>query len=157
MVILIDLISFQLGALVHRGECQIQKETTTRTKVVLLGTVTPVPAPDRPGPSTAIVADNRAYLFDIGPGVVRRCESAALNRKIPAVEPGQSEVRLIFGQSHSNSPFSKSKDTLWNPIFANPKRPSKSFRGSESISAIATLRAPRLSLPRKTPVRNHRT
>ena len=59
--------------------------------------------------------------------------------------------------SHPNSPFSKSKDTLRNPILANPKRPSKSFGGSESTSAMATLRAPRLSLPSDTPARSHRT
>ena len=88
MVILIGLVSLELGPSVHRGECQIQKESTTQTKVVLLGTGTPVPDPDRSGPSTTIVVDDRAYLIDFGPGVVRRAESAALNRKIPAVEPG---------------------------------------------------------------------
>src|SRR5215831_5259763 len=88
MVILIGLVSF-------RGECQIQKESTTQTKVVLLGTGTPVPDPDRSGPSTTIVVDDRAYLIDFGPGVVRRAESAALNRKIPAVEPGNLRVAFV--------------------------------------------------------------
>src|SRR5216684_1461702 len=65
------------------------------TKVILLGTGTPRPFPDRSGPATAIVVDDRAYLIDFGPGVVRRAESAALNRKIPAVEPGNLKVAFV--------------------------------------------------------------
>jgi ribonuclease BN (tRNA processing enzyme) len=71
---------------------QAPKEPPTRTKVVLLGTGTPVPDPDRSGPATAIVVDDRAYLVDFGPGIVRRAESAALTRRIPAVEPGNLKV-----------------------------------------------------------------
>ena len=66
-----------------------------RTKVVLLGTGTPVPDPDRSGPATAIVVDDRAYLVDFGPGIVRRAELAALKRKIPAVEPGNLKVAFV--------------------------------------------------------------
>jgi ribonuclease BN (tRNA processing enzyme) len=47
-----------------------------RTKVVLLGTGTPVPDPERAGPATAIVVDDGAYLIDFGPGVVRRAKAA---------------------------------------------------------------------------------
>jgi ribonuclease Z len=47
------------------------------TKVVLLGTGTPRPFPDRSGPATAIVVGDRAYLVDFGPGVVRRAAAAA--------------------------------------------------------------------------------
>jgi ribonuclease BN (tRNA processing enzyme) len=67
-------------------------QQTSRTKVVLLGTGTPVPDPDRSGPATAIVVDDRAYLVDFGPGIVRRAESAALTRKMAAVEPGNLKV-----------------------------------------------------------------
>ena len=42
------------------------------TKVVLLGTGTPNPEPDRSGPAVAIVVNETAYLVDFGPGVVRR-------------------------------------------------------------------------------------
>jgi ribonuclease BN (tRNA processing enzyme) len=70
-------------------------QPTARTRVVLLGTGTPVPDPDRSGPATAIVVDDSAYLVDFGPGVVRRAESAALNRKIPAVEPGNLKVAFV--------------------------------------------------------------
>lgn len=100
MVILLGLLSLGLvslavGPLAHRGGRQIQAESAPRTKVVLLGTGTPVPDPDRSGPSTAIVVDDRAYLVDFGPGVVRRAESASLSRKIPAVEPGNLKVAFV--------------------------------------------------------------
>jgi len=62
---------------------------------VLLGTGTPVPDPDRAGPATAIVVDDRAYLIDFGPGVVRRAEAAALKGEIPAVEPGNLKVAFV--------------------------------------------------------------
>jgi len=71
------------------------KASTTRTKVVLLGTGTPIPDPDRSGPATAIVVDDRAYLIDFGPGVVRRAEAAALKRELPEVEPGNLKVAFV--------------------------------------------------------------
>jgi ribonuclease BN (tRNA processing enzyme) len=95
MIILMGLVFWGVGPLVHRGECQIQKQSPIRTKVVLLGTGTPVPDPDRSGPSTAIVVDDRAYLVDFGPGVIRRAESAALTRKIPALDPGNLRVAFV--------------------------------------------------------------
>ncbi len=71
---------------------QPPKEHTTRTRVVLLGTGTPVPDPERSGPATAIVVDNSAYLVDFGPGVVRRAKAAVLDRHIAALEPGNLKV-----------------------------------------------------------------
>lgn len=65
-----------------------------RTRVVLLGTGTPVPDPGRSGPATAIVVDDSAYLSDFGPGVVRRAE-AALHKRIPAVKPGNLKVAFV--------------------------------------------------------------
>src|SRR5512141_77636 len=50
-----------------------------RTQIVMLGTGTPIPDPDRSGPAVAIVVDSIAYLFDAGAGVVRR--AAAAGRK----------------------------------------------------------------------------
>lgn len=42
-----------------------------RTKIVMLGTGTPNPEPNRSGPAVAIVVDDTPYLIDFGPGVVR--------------------------------------------------------------------------------------
>src|SRR5690348_7966030 len=49
------------------------------TQVVVLGTGTPEPYPDRSGPAVAIVVNGAAYLVDCGPGVVRRAEAADQN------------------------------------------------------------------------------
>jgi ribonuclease BN (tRNA processing enzyme) len=47
-----------------------------RTKVLMLGTGTPIPDPDRSGPAVVVVVDTFAYLFDAGPGVMRRASAA---------------------------------------------------------------------------------
>jgi ribonuclease BN (tRNA processing enzyme) len=39
--------------------------------------------------------DDNAYLIDFGPGVVRRAESAALSKRIPAVEPGNLKMAFV--------------------------------------------------------------
>jgi ribonuclease BN (tRNA processing enzyme) len=52
---------------------------STRTQIVMLGTGTPIPDPDRSGPGVAIVVDSVAYLFDAGTGVVRRASAAGRN------------------------------------------------------------------------------
>src|ERR1700680_1947799 len=83
-----------LAASAQQPASQPPKEHTTRTRVVLLGTGTPVPDPDRSGPATAIVVDDRAYLVDFGPGVVRRAEAAALTG-VTAVEPGNLKVAFV--------------------------------------------------------------
>lgn len=47
-----------------------------RTKVVMLGTGTPNPVPERSGPCVAIIVDENSYLVDFGTGVVRQAERA---------------------------------------------------------------------------------
>ena len=46
--------------------------------VVLLGTGMPRPDPDASGPATAVVLGRRVFLFDAGPGVMRRMAAAGL-------------------------------------------------------------------------------
>lgn len=74
---------------------QAGKERPTRTKVILLGTGTPIPDPDRSGPATAIVVGDSAYLVDFGPGVVRRAEAALLDRGVTALEPANLKVAFV--------------------------------------------------------------
>jgi len=59
----------------------------TSTKLVLLGTGTPHPDPDRSGSATAVVVNNKAYLVDFGPGVVRRAVAAKLDKGIAELDP----------------------------------------------------------------------
>ena len=48
----------------------------SKTELVLLGTGTPRPDPERFGPAAAVVVNGAAYLVDCGPGVVRRAAAA---------------------------------------------------------------------------------
>jgi len=82
-------------ALSQQPDNRVAKERPTRTKVVLLGTGTPIPDPDRSGPATAIVVDDSVYLVDFGPGVVRRAEAALLDRGITALEPANLKVAFV--------------------------------------------------------------
>jgi ribonuclease BN (tRNA processing enzyme) len=84
-----------LAAIPPQPASQPPKEHATRTRVVLLGTGTPVPDPDRSGPATAIVVDDTAYLVDFGPGVVRRAKAAVLDRGITALEPANLRVAFV--------------------------------------------------------------
>jgi len=43
-----------------------------RTKIVMLGSGTPIADPMRSGPSIAIVVDQTPYIIDFGPGLIRR-------------------------------------------------------------------------------------
>ena len=66
----------------------------SKTRLVLLGTGTPGPDPDRSGPATAIIVNETAYLIDFGPGVVRRA-SAALDKGIKELEPTKLRVAFV--------------------------------------------------------------
>jgi len=65
-----------------------------RTQVVLLGTGSPRPEPDRAGPATAIVVGGTAYLVDAGPGIVRRAE-AAYEKGVTALAPDKLHMLFI--------------------------------------------------------------
>ena len=55
----------------------IYAQPASRTQLIVLGTGTPIPDPERSGPAVAIVVDSVAYLFDAGAGVIRRAAAAA--------------------------------------------------------------------------------
>ena len=71
------------------------RSRTASTQVVLLGTGTPGPDPERSGPATAIIANGTAYLVDFGPGVVRRA-AAAFQKGITAFGARVSGLRTVF-------------------------------------------------------------
>ena len=80
----------------------------SRTKIVMLGTGTPIPDPDRAGPAVAIVVDSVAYLFDAGAGVGRRAAAAALTGitafapRTPNGQPSPRFDRLFLTHLHSD-------------------------------------------------------
>src|SRR5437016_8735272 len=68
---------------------------TSATQVVILGTGTPNPDPDRSGPAVAIVAGGKAYLIDAGPGVVRRASAASRLHQIDGLKADRLDIVFI--------------------------------------------------------------
>jgi ribonuclease BN (tRNA processing enzyme) len=93
-VFILAVILWTIAAAPQQTE-QSRQVRSIRTKVVLLGTGTPVPDPDHSGPATAIVVGDSAYLVDFGPGVVRRAEAAVLDRGVTALDPGNLKVAFV--------------------------------------------------------------
>jgi ribonuclease BN (tRNA processing enzyme) len=71
-----------------------QERLASKTQVVMLGTGTPLPDPDRAGPSTALIVNGTAYLVDAGTGVVRHA-AAARDRGIKALEPKNLKIAFL--------------------------------------------------------------
>ncbi|SEG19051.1 MBL fold metallo-hydrolase [Marinobacterium lutimaris] len=71
------------------------------TQVVMLGTGTPVPDADHSGPSTAVIYNGEAYVFDVGPGMVRSAITAAQKKGIDALYPTKIK-RLFITHLHSD-------------------------------------------------------
>lgn len=67
--------------------------SSSRTKVVILGTGTPQADPDNSGPAVAVVVGDAAYLVDCGPGVVRRA-AAAQRKGVAALAP--QNIHVVF-------------------------------------------------------------
>src|SRR5215471_14120375 len=89
------LMTVTTAAAPQQPTSQASKAGVPQTKVVLLGTGTPVPDPERSGPATAIVVGNSSYLVDFGPGVVRRAKAAVLQRQIAALEPAKLTLAFV--------------------------------------------------------------
>lgn len=86
------LVAILASALGARGLAP--QAAPAASRIVMLGTGTPRPNPDRSGPATAIVVGDRAYLVDFGPGVVRRAAAAARNG-IAALEPTRISIAFL--------------------------------------------------------------
>ncbi|MGH7655220.1 MAG: MBL fold metallo-hydrolase [Gemmatimonadaceae bacterium] len=71
-----------------------------RTRIVMLGTGTPIPDPDRQGPAFVVIVDSTSYFFDAGTGVVRRAAAAAKSG-IPGLRMPQLK-RVFITHLHSD-------------------------------------------------------
>jgi ribonuclease BN (tRNA processing enzyme) len=54
------------------------RDTSSATHLIVLGSGTPIPDPDRAGPAYAVTYGTRVFLFDAGAGVMRRVAAAGL-------------------------------------------------------------------------------
>ena len=91
-----------------------------RTQVVLLGTGTPGPTPERSGPATAIIVNGEPYLVDMGPGVVRRA-AAAQQKGIAALAPINIK-RVFVTHLHSDHTVGY-PDLIFTPWVVGRKEP----------------------------------
>jgi ribonuclease BN (tRNA processing enzyme) len=88
------IVSLAILAAPLEAQQPASKGPASRTQIVLLGTGTPLPDPDRSGPATAIVVNGTPYLVDMGAGVVRRAKAAVIDKGIAALEP--PNFRVVF-------------------------------------------------------------
>ena len=88
-------IAFMARALLSIVSGESAVPQAARVQVVMLGTGTPLPDPERSGPSIAVVMDNHAYLFDVGTGVVRRAAAATKQKGIAGLEPRTLRVAFL--------------------------------------------------------------
>jgi ribonuclease BN (tRNA processing enzyme) len=117
--------------------------------VVLLGTGTPVPDPDRSGPATAIVVDDSAYLVDFGPGVVRRAKAAVLYRHITALEP--ANLKLAFATHLHSDHTAGYSDLILTGWTAGRRTPLKVY-GPTGLASMTDhlLKAYRMDIETRT-------
>ncbi len=101
----------------------------SRTKVVLLGTGTPIADPDRSGPSVAIVVNGTPYLIDFGPGVVRRA-AAAMRKGIEALKV--TNIKRVFATHLHSDHTAGYPDLILTPWVLGRDEPLEVF-GPEGI------------------------
>ena len=87
---------------------------TAETRVVMLGTGTPVPDHTRAGSGLAVVHDGQAFLFDAGGGVVQRMIEASATLGIDALYP-TNLTRMFLTHLHSDHTldYSELAATYW--------------------------------------------
>lgn len=104
------------------------------TQIVMLGTGTPMPDPDRSGPSTAIIVRDTPYLVDFGPGVVRRA-AAAYRKGVTAFGHGATNITTAF-LTHLHSDHTLGyPDLIFTPWVMGRKSPLAVY-GPPGIKAM---------------------
>jgi ribonuclease Z len=135
-----------LGALATQ-EGLAELEPSEITRVVMLGTGTPNPDPERSGPAVAIVVNGTPYLVDFGPGVVRRASamSPSYGGSMEALEI--KNLRYAF-LTHLHSDHSAGlSDLILTPWVLERNQPLELY-GPDGIGEMAShiLRAYRADI-----------
>jgi ribonuclease BN (tRNA processing enzyme) len=106
----------------------------SRTQLIVLGSGTPIPDPERSGPAVAIVVDSVAYLFDAGTGVVRRAAAAAARYGMPALQAPRLG-RLFLTHLHSDHTMGLN-DVMFTPWIQNRRTPLELYgpRGTARLA-----------------------
>ena len=103
------------------------------TKLVLLGTGTPNACPDHSGPASAVIVNNKAYLIDFGPGVVRQA-SRAYFKGIDALRPDRLDIAFCT-HLHTDHTTGLS-DLIYTPWVLEREKPLKLY-GPAGLSDMA--------------------
>lgn len=91
-----------------------ESELLAPTRVVVLGTGTPIPDAFRAGSSIAVIHKGESYLFDAGAGAVRNAVVARYKYDIPSLYPSLI-CCVFFSHLHSDHTmdFSELAHTMW--------------------------------------------
>jgi ribonuclease BN (tRNA processing enzyme) len=102
------------SAIVETREGPGATELAETTKIVMLGTGTPIPDANRASASVAVIHKGQAYLFDIGAGAVHNATRARYKYDIPSLYPSQI-CCLFVTHMHSDHTldYSELAYTLW--------------------------------------------
>jgi ribonuclease BN (tRNA processing enzyme) len=98
----------------------VGRAANTGTRLVFIGTGTPVVDPDRSGPAVAVVAGGKGYLIDAGPGVVRRASAAARATGLPLLPA--TLTTLFLTHLHSDHTVGL-PDLIFTPAVTGRGRP----------------------------------
>jgi ribonuclease BN (tRNA processing enzyme) len=132
------LMAAALAAPAAHGALDAQDaQDARRTRVVLLGTGTPNPDPERSGPGVAIVVGGSVYLVDAGPGIVRRAEAA---RRAGVAQLEQPNLKIVFlTHLHSDHTLGLA-DLIFTPWVLERTAPLAVYgpRGTRAMTAHLT-------------------
>jgi ribonuclease BN (tRNA processing enzyme) len=104
------------------------------TQVIMLGTGTPRPDPNRSGPATAIVVNDTPYLIDFGTCVVRRA-TAAFEKGVRALGfSGVNITRVFLTHMHSDHTIGY-PDLIFTPWVMGRSEPLEVY-GPKGIAAM---------------------
>ena len=92
--LIIGAVAFALVLFSWHAGSQTRRKATLLTQIVLLGTGTPLPDPERAGPSTAIVVNSTPYIVDAGTGLVRRA-AGANDKGVVALRPTNLKIAFL--------------------------------------------------------------
>jgi ribonuclease BN (tRNA processing enzyme) len=104
------------------------------TQVVMLGTGTPRPDPNRSGPATAIIVNDTPYLIDFGPGVIRRV-AAAYEKGVTAFGYGGTNIKRVF-LTHMHSDHTAGYPDLILTPWVMGRREPLAVYGPKGIKAM---------------------
>jgi ribonuclease Z len=106
--------SMPVSAVVETRTEPSAAELASPTRVVVLGTGTPIPDRNRAGSSIAVIHKGQAYLFDVGAGAVHNATRARYLHDIPSLYPSQiCCVFLTHLHSDHTMDYGELAYTMW--------------------------------------------